>query len=282
MLCRKPYSGWAVPVPCGQCLPCRINKRRVWTARQVLESQAHSDNSFLTLTYDQENLPADGSVDPRHLQLFLKRFRRRIEPRRLRFVAIGEYGDESWRPHYHASLFGVSTLDVERVRAAWPFGHVMLAEFNEHTAQYVSGYVIKKMTSKEDPRLKGLHPEFPRYSNRPGIGATAIQQIAEQLKDVDLKEVPNKLLMGRKSLPLGRYLHSKLKKELLTDEQIEEVKQQWVDEQAAEVLRLYTEAKEAGKLGAETSGSLVSKADGPRMASLEARQRIFASKGSKL
>ena len=47
----------AVPFGCGQCLPCRVNKRRLWTNRIMLESMCHDDNAFVTLTYNDDNIP---------------------------------------------------------------------------------------------------------------------------------------------------------------------------------------------------------------------------------
>ena len=101
-----------MPVGCGQCLPCRINKRREWTFRLELEASLHEHNSFVTLTYADQFLPEDGSVNPRHTQLWLKRLRKVLDPRKVRFFLCGEYGDQTFRPHYHACLFGVGLDDA--------------------------------------------------------------------------------------------------------------------------------------------------------------------------
>jgi len=69
----------AFAVPCGKCLACSSNYRRDWVARMILESQAHSDAVFVTLTYSDDNLPDRGSLVKRDLQLFFKRLRRRLE-----------------------------------------------------------------------------------------------------------------------------------------------------------------------------------------------------------
>jgi len=172
----------SVPAGCGQCMPCRINRRRLWTHRMMLESYKHAENSFLTLTYDDEHLPARGSLDPSHTQKWLKRFRKAIAPRKVRFYLVGEYGDQSQRPHYHAALFGVGPDGIvvnneycsvpDIVSRTWGKGHVMLGSLTSASAQYICGYVTKKMTSKFDPRLNGRYPEFARMSRRPGIGSS--------------------------------------------------------------------------------------------------------------
>lgn len=131
-----------------------------------------------TLTYAPEHEPPDGSLSPRHMQLWLKRLRRLLPPTRpIRFFGCGEYGDETFRPHYHVALYGVAPLETELVQSSWGMGHVHLMELNAETAQYLCGYVVKKMTSPDDPRLQGKHPEFTRMSLRPhGIGAGAVPQ----------------------------------------------------------------------------------------------------------
>ena len=192
MACRKPYFLGRTPVGCGQCIPCRVHRRRVWTVRQVLESLTHTSNAFVTLTYNQENLPEDGSLVPRHLQLFFKRLRKNLDPIRVRFFSVGEYGDTSYRPHYHASLFGLGLQHSQVIEKSWPHGFVQVAEFNYYTAQYTCGYVVKKMTKPDDTRLNGRYPEFARMSNRPGIGADAMEVIADSvLTDAGLKEYQN-------------------------------------------------------------------------------------------
>lgn len=84
-------------------------------------------------------------------------------------------------------------------------------------AGYVAGYVTKKWTDARHPALQGRHPEFARMSNRPGIGATALDAVVEALHtDVGLDalintgDVPVRLRSGRRNIRLGRYLRKKL------------------------------------------------------------------------
>lgn len=227
MKCTSPYIGARGAFGCGQCLPCRMNRRRTWTHRLMLEAMDHQDKTFVTLTYSPKFLPSDGGLSPEHLRDWLKRFRRRIEPRVVRYFAVGEYGDETWRPHYHVALFGVKPCDyalVPRkyrricrcpqcldVRETWKFGHVSLDILEAKSAQYIAGYVVKKMTGRDDPRLNGRLPEFARMSLKPGIGANAMFDVASALMRLSLDgAVPSVLKIGGRDWPLGRYLRRRL------------------------------------------------------------------------
>jgi len=158
------------------------------------EAQMHSANSFLTLTYDDDHLPADYSIDKRVFQLFMKRLRFDLLGK-IRFYACGEYGDENGRPHYHALIFGwdfhadrklIKETEYGRLYTsdqatkAWPFGHVWIGDVTYKSASYVAGYVSKKITGDAAPShylrmhpkgyLCQVKPEFQLHSV--GIGAS--------------------------------------------------------------------------------------------------------------
>lgn len=217
MLCKKPFHMKGAAFGCGQCMPCRINRRRIWSHRILLEALVSPSASFLTLTYGPEFIPDGGSLVPRDLTLFLKRLRKH---RRLRYFAVGEYGDFSERPHYHAALFGVGPEDVDVVRQCWGLGFVMLGELTLQSASYIAGYVTKKLTSKTDVRLNGRYPEFARMSLRPGIGALAMSDVASEILSergqnevARIGDVPAVLRHGSRLHPLGRYLRRRLREQ---------------------------------------------------------------------
>lgn len=218
MLCAKPFFRGLEEYPCGSCAVCRAKRRRLWTGRLILEASKHGQNCFVTLTYDEDHLPAHGSVSPEALRSFVKRLRRRIEPSRFRFFAVGEYGDATWRPHYHLVLFGVDVLHREVIEASWPFGWVQVADVTPASCAYVAGYCTKKLTAKQ---LNGRHPEFFRMSNRPGIGASAMEDFARDVIHSysgaqvlsDSCDVVSTYRVAGRNYPLGRYLRSKLREE---------------------------------------------------------------------
>lgn len=211
---------------CGQCLPCRINKRREWTHRILLEGMQHGQNAFVTLTYADDN---QFTLEPEHARNFLKRLRDNIKPLKIRFYLVGEYGDLSERPHYHLALFnypscakGFTTYNRNGINCCstckefqrhWPFGNIYLGTLEPHSAAYIAGYVTKKMTRTDDIRLGNRHPEFARMSLKPGIGQSAMHELASVLIQYQEQEpdVPTALDHGRKRLPLGRYLTRQLR-----------------------------------------------------------------------
>lgn len=230
MRCPTPYITRAGAFGCGRCLPCRVSKRREWAHRLELEALCHAESCFATLTYSGEIT----SLEPQHGQLWLKRLRKAFHPRKLRYFLVGEYGDESGRPHFHAAIFGIacSGKSVPRnggcecpvcsgVRSTWGYGHVMVGRLETKSSNYIAGYVTKKMTSRSDPRLGGRHPEFSRMSLKPGIGADALHDVASailQYRSGD-KDVPLGLQWSKTQVkPLGKYLRRELRKMVGLDE----------------------------------------------------------------
>lgn len=211
----------------------------------MLEASLWESNSYVTLSYEDPHLSYRGdlpSLDPGHLQLFLKRLRNQSDTP-VRFYAVGEYGDRSWRPHYHLALFNFHTClrgrtqrrpyktrpewrdccpQCRLVGNVWGKGDVDLGTLEPTSAQYVAGYVTKKMTTPADERLLGRYPEFARMSLRPGVGFGILGPLAGTLAQYGLHnmlpDVPATLRHGKKEMPLGRYLRRKLRIELGRDE----------------------------------------------------------------
>lgn len=292
-----------VPFACGNCGPCLHNRRRVWAHRIQLEAMCHEQSAFVTLTYDDANLVRTlGDVPtlcPEHPQAFLKRLRARVSPERVRFYLVGEYGDNTARPHYHCMLFGFPTCDRGRtyrtglslepvwrsccdrcrlVGESWSFGNVDLGQVTKDSAGYIAGYVVKKMTRYDDPRLHGRNPEFCRMSLRPGIGADFSWEfgsswLEHQLGSV-LPDVPLALGHSGGRAPLGRYLRRKFREALGRDGKCP---QDQIDAMAAELLPL---RESAFNSSSSFKDAVVAASDG-KFANFEARQKLFR-KGKSL
>jgi len=172
-----------VMLPCGQCIGCRLERSRQWAVRCMHEASLYDENCFITLTYDDDHLPKDGLIDKKHLQDFFKRLRRDLPPGTVRYIACGEYGDTTRRPHYHAILFGLDflhdkiTIDENlytspTLERFWGQGHVSIAPVTMASICYVCGYVMKKINDDDT---------FNLMSRRPGIGAEWLNKYKSDL-----------------------------------------------------------------------------------------------------
>lgn len=262
----------------------------------------HRENMFVTLTYSDGSLPigsnGKSTLEPKHLQDWLKRFRKAVAPSLIRFYAVGEYGDESFRPHYHGAIFGFPTCARGRtlrrpgssrpvwekccavcrlVGDSWGQGDVDLGMLETSSAQYLCGYVTKKMTMRDDPRLEGRFPEFARMSLRPGIGLHAMHEVASQLMRFNLEDsqadVPSALRHGSRLMPLGRYLRSNLRKMVGKNEKAP----------ASEAQKRVEEMRPLREAAFNASSSfkkVVVDVNRPTVARLKARQKIFKGRKS--
>lgn len=274
MLCTRPFVRGLNAYPCGQCMPCRINRRRLWTHRMILEARLHEHCTFVTLTYDKEHHPPDGSLRPRDLTLWLKRLRKLIAPLPLRYYACGEYGGDTWRPHYHAALFGLPSNNPV-ISLTWLKGFTMAAPLSPQSMAYIAGYVTKKMTQPDDSRLSGRAPEFARMSLRPGIGAHAMGTVATALMTragasavAQQGDVPMTLQHGRQSMPLGRYLRTKLREEVGVDQ----AAAQGSTFAALKRLEMHELREKVGRAAFALGGPIT---DWAKVSQVEARARIW-------
>ncbi len=208
----------ATPFGCGQCMHCRINKSREWTHRILLEASTSKDACFVTLTYQDDYLPKDKNVSKPDVQKYIKRLRRKIEPNKIKYFAVGEYGDVTFRPHYHIVLFNLGIKNTAVITSTWAKGFAQIAELNKDTARYITGYITGKLKDKD---LYGREKEFMLCSTGSkespgGIGLTAIDTIARKLISNPYfeKRIVKELHYGKSKLPLGRYLTRKLAEKL--------------------------------------------------------------------
>lgn len=245
MPCFKPLQAWMLEcgtvvfaergkilreltLPCGQCVGCRLERSRQWAIRCVHEASMHEYNSFVTLTYNDENVPHDFSLKYRDFQLFMKRLRKQMPG--VRFYMCGEYGEDFGRPHFHACLFGAFFPDRrlyserEGIRLytsasldkLWPSGFASVGDVTFESAAYIARYVMKKITGSRAEshyeRVDGytgeiyaIEPEFNRMSLKPGIGAKWLEKYEKDVYPHDYV-----IVRGVKMKP-PRYYDKRLK-----------------------------------------------------------------------
>lgn len=217
----KPFEDEYFVIPCGKCIECCLRRSSEWSLRLIHEASFHKASCFLTLTYSDENLPWAKydhcpTLFKRHLQLFMKRLRKRFPNIKFRYYGCGEYGDKTYRPHYHLALFGYdfsqdrqlfsitkakhNLYTSQTLSDLWGLGHCLIGELNDKTAGYIAGYVTKKLKDKFESlndysvleestgltvsqlKKQGLIrvPEFSVMSNRPGIGFGILDEYGQQ------------------------------------------------------------------------------------------------------
>ena len=165
----------SLKLPCGQCVGCRLARSRMWATRCVHESKSYDQNAFITLTYNDEHCPYDGSLIKSHFQNFMKRLRKSIDGKRIKYFHAGEYGEENKRPHYHACIFGhdfsdkalwsvrdgVHLYTSDDLDALWGMGFCTVGDVTWQSAAYVARYVMKKVNGalRDKPdEITGLRP----------------------------------------------------------------------------------------------------------------------------
>ena len=205
----SPVIRTYIDIPCGKCVGCLLDRSRYWATRCMLEAKDHEHNCFITLTYNDDHLPdkremindltGEISESPfrtlqkRDFQLFMKRLRKQLEPLKIRYFACGEYGSNTFRPHYHAIIFGYDFPDrkvlkknfrgekyyiSDELSRAWsdnddnPIGNVLVTDISYDTCAYVARYCLKKQDNDLSLfyDIYNLDKEFTIMSRKPGNG----------------------------------------------------------------------------------------------------------------
>ncbi|AXH78135.1 MAG: replication initiator protein [Microviridae sp.] len=208
---KRGYVDLRVTVACGQCIGCRVDRTEDWTTRIMHEVTLHDLCQFVTLTYSDEQLPANGSLVKKDYQDFMKRLRKR-HGARIRYFAVGEYGDTFERPHYHAILFGIDFADKrphsknehgdqlftsDLLDSIWGKGHAFFGKVTVQSARYVAKYCIKKVNGPMAVEHYGAKsPEFAVMSLKPGIGSGWFEKFQADVYPSDFV-----VLQGKKRSP---------------------------------------------------------------------------------
>lgn len=189
---KQGFSDRPVTVPCGSCIGCRLERSRQWAIRCVHEASLYTHNCFITLTYNEDHVPSDLSLNVRDWQLFMKRVRKKYGKGR-RFFHCGEYGSKNGRPHYHAIMFNLDFQDrrlfkergdvridtSQDLENLWGLGFCTVGDVTFESAAYVARYITKKITGEAadnhyswvDPVTGEVHRRKPEYTTSSnGIG----------------------------------------------------------------------------------------------------------------
>nr|QJB19775.1 MAG: replication initiator protein [Microvirus sp.] len=197
------YGKEKIPVPCGKCPICLKRRASAWAFRLKQAYKLYPIAHFLTLTYAEAPISNNNfmTLVKRDFQNFIKRLRK-AHPKgsKISYYAVGEYGGQTWRPHYHAIIFNV---DSELIEKCWnknsiPFDvfdpHVKISgiagiwqadpDVNDANIAYVCKYLHKGRRipiHKNDDRV----PEFSLMSKNFGLNYLTPEIIRYHLADPD-------------------------------------------------------------------------------------------------
>ena len=205
-MCRQPFSldtpKGKFSVPCGKCYPCKANRKQQWQFRLHQEQKHANSSAFITLTYNDENLPLKNGIShlfKKDLQLFIKTLRdnhvtynmqkygyktkkeTRKNTKGLRYFACGEYGETTNRPHYHLLLFNLDYCNHIALSKSWTKGSIHIGDVNNETIAYTAKYIMKPQNE-----IHKEHPQFNTMSLKPFIGH---QYMANKKYHVENKEI---------------------------------------------------------------------------------------------
>lgn len=201
-------------VPCGKCLPCQKKRRSEWSLRLEHEYMFSDSAFFITLTYDEYNVPRtkEGylTLHKKHLQNYIKRLRNdhvkyvakemkvpkshvKNISKPIRYYAVGEYGSKTRRPHYHVLLFNYDIANLAPLTNQWKntdtgyrHGHVDVGTVTSASINYVTKYMFKPF-GKKDKRTR----PFSLMSKKPIIGHAYLENYGThhiQNEDLEVRD----------------------------------------------------------------------------------------------
>lgn len=145
-----------IKLPCGKCTECKAKRATDWSVRCKHELSCHDENTFITLTYSEDNLPSKLIVKDL-FQKFMKNLRKKLK-RKVKYIVSHEYGGKTGRPHHHAIIFGWNPSQQDFLQMApsgeplftspelhklWTHGYHSIGTANEKTSYYIASYSLK-------------------------------------------------------------------------------------------------------------------------------------------
>jgi hypothetical protein len=201
-----------IPFPCGKCPPCIRRRVSGWAFRLNKQSEQSNSAHFVTLTYNDEHITKTKSgletLVKADLQKFFKRLRK-LTKEKISYYAVGEYGSDGQRPHYHIILFNANPKIVEN---AWSIndvsiGNIHFGDVGEASVGYTLKYISKE---KKIPMFQGddRQKEFALMSKGLGKG-----YLTEQMVKWHKRNIENRVylpLKDGKKAAMPRYYKDKL------------------------------------------------------------------------
>lgn len=191
----EPY----LDVPCGKCSVCEYNRKQDWILRCIHESRNNHFTFFVTLTYNDDNLPLCPECGKPYICKYdsmdfvnsCKKFFS-FFGLTFRYFLVGEYGETSGRPHFHLLAFlnedGVSDISktsfdekffVKSFETIWKYGFVYCGGASDGAAAYCAKYCLKNIPYEHD-RCHHVNG-YLSCSRKPIIGYSFVEKRGDYL-----------------------------------------------------------------------------------------------------
>lgn len=161
-----------LPLPCRKCVSCLKIRSMTLAVQLGCELQTtQGESQFVTLTYNEQNLPEGHTLNKNHPKLFLKKLRKWINKNypglKIRYKLVGEYGERSFRPHYHLAIFGLPSFKDQELSdknytethklyeskiltEIWGKGNVIYNHLTPESCLYIAQHSDKKINREVD------------------------------------------------------------------------------------------------------------------------------------
>lgn len=175
-------------VACRKCWQCRERKVDDWVGRNIAESLTARSACTVSLTYGRDR--SAGGIDHMRaavltysdVQKMLKHLR--VDGWPVRYFAVGEYGSEKSRAHWHIILYWqgeAPAYEVETDRYMWkywPHGFAYFRDIREGKAAAAVRYACKYLLKDQgDDEAQAVGPIPSRF---PPLGDSYFRDLAER------------------------------------------------------------------------------------------------------
>lgn len=200
-------------VPCGKCGFCLVNKRMSWMFRIYHEMRNQLYPGWtLTMTYDERHVRRTLkdrvlSLRFKDIQLYIKRLRK--AGYYCKYIAVGEYGSETNRPHYHMLIW--TDASQQFLQDNWKssrdgsiLGRIHFDRITMQSAMYTMKYVIQPKQKVS----RGIEKTRAQFSK--GIGLSYLSTSVYEWHTFDYEDpIIFSYIDGRKVV-LPRYYKNKI------------------------------------------------------------------------
>ncbi len=161
-------------VPCRKCPECVVQRQNEWIFRIKSEMKNHKYAYFNTFTYNDLSIPENVSNETGEitqtlkygdLQNFFKKLRKRAVD--VKYYAVGEYGEKTIRPHYHAIIMGVN---YKHINELWKYGFVHTGDATHRAIRYTIKYMTKRLENTPE------NAELPKACMSKGLGLNYVKK----------------------------------------------------------------------------------------------------------